>query len=214
MRPTDYIRSLGQKCDLDMSSFEKLPFHFYLKDKKGKYLACNNAQAATAGLDNVGDITHYTDFDLPWSVYAPILRKNDNEIIATKNPKMILEPGVHLGGVEFQTFSFKMPLYDSMQKVIGLMGFSFILDVRNAQYLVQNSLKQKQIVSDITLTPKENECLSYLLKGYSAKLTANMLDISSRTVEHHLKSIKDKYSCKTKLELISIVMNQASSKPL
>lgn len=55
----------------------------------------------------------------------------------------------------------------------------------------------------VDLTEREVECLSHLLKGKSAKLTASLMNISVRTVEFHLNNIKLKAKCRTKLELLS-----------
>jgi DNA-binding CsgD family transcriptional regulator len=53
------------------------------------------------------------------------------------------------------------------------------------------------------LTQREEECLDLLSKGYTAKMTANALTISSRTVEKHIENIKEKFNVKHKAELIS-----------
>lgn len=52
------------------------------------------------------------------------------------------------------------------------------------------------------LTPKELDVIKYLTKGLPAPKIAERLFISSRTVEHHLERIKDKFDCTTKAELI------------
>lgn len=55
----------------------------------------------------------------------------------------------------------------------------------------------------IPLTERELECLHYLILGKSAKQTASILNVSSRTVEFHLNNIKDKAFCRSKIELLS-----------
>lgn len=42
------------------------------------------------------------------------------------------------------------------------------------------------------ITPSELKCLKFLAQGYSAKETANVLQLSFRTVETHLQNMKDK----------------------
>ena len=42
------------------------------------------------------------------------------------------------------------------------------------------------------LTPRENHCLVYLKRGYTAKMIAKEFNISNRTVEHHLAHIRQK----------------------
>jgi DNA-binding CsgD family transcriptional regulator len=66
----------------------------------------------------------------------------------------------------------------------------------------------------ITLTPREFQCLKYLMQGYSAKQTAQVLNISPRTIECYLKNIKEKAECRTQLELLSKVVRLNPSLPI
>lgn len=59
----------------------------------------------------------------------------------------------------------------------------------------------------IELTSREKECLCLLVMGKTAKQTALVMHISARTVEFHLNNIKDKFACRTKLELMSKAAN-------
>lgn len=52
------------------------------------------------------------------------------------------------------------------------------------------------------LSRREKEVLDQLLNGGSARFTASTLNLSRRTVEHHIERIKDKFGCNTKDELI------------
>lgn len=54
------------------------------------------------------------------------------------------------------------------------------------------------------LTSREKECLSLVAQGYTMKNTARKLKISPRTVEQHLRNIKDKYGLHTKNQLVEI----------
>jgi DNA-binding CsgD family transcriptional regulator len=55
----------------------------------------------------------------------------------------------------------------------------------------------------LDITPRESDCLSWLLKGFAAKEIAKVECLSPRTVEQHLDSIKRKLKCRTSLELVS-----------
>lgn len=57
------------------------------------------------------------------------------------------------------------------------------------------------------LTQREKEVIRCLLIGKSAKQIARDLTISHRTVEQHIANIKNKFGCKTKLELASMIFN-------
>ena len=60
------------------------------------------------------------------------------------------------------------------------------------------------------LTPREQECLSFLAKGDTAKEVARNLEISPRTVETHLKAIKYKTGFHSCSQLIKFFLNHFS----
>lgn len=53
------------------------------------------------------------------------------------------------------------------------------------------------------LTPREQQCLDLLKQGRSAQSSAAILGISRRTVEHYINSIKIKFKCRSKWELLN-----------
>ena len=57
------------------------------------------------------------------------------------------------------------------------------------------------------LTPREQECLSFLARGDTAKEVARNLEISPRTVETHLKAIKGKTGFHSRSQLIKFFLN-------
>jgi DNA-binding CsgD family transcriptional regulator len=65
--------------------------------------------------------------------------------------------------------------------------------------------------SDIYFTRREMDVLLHLLHGKTAKQTAGMLGISSRTVENICERIKEKANCKNKYDLIAKYLHLISS---
>ncbi len=63
-----------------------------------------------------------------------------------------------------------------------------------------------QSISDKStlMTHRERECLTLIAQGYTMKTAAKKLDISHRTVEQHLRNIKDKLGLQTKSQLVEI----------
>lgn len=53
------------------------------------------------------------------------------------------------------------------------------------------------------VTRREIECLYYLSLGKSSKQIASTLNISSRTVEFHLKNLRNKTGAKNRLQLLN-----------
>lgn len=57
---------------------------------------------------------------------------------------------------------------------------------------------------DIILSARELEVLSHLARGKAAREIGMLLDISRRTVEHHIENIKHKTNCGSKAELLDM----------
>ncbi len=60
---------------------------------------------------------------------------------------------------------------------------------------------------NVNITPREMECLQLIIKGFSAKMVANKLFLSVRTIETHLDNIKRKLNCTSKEQLIEVAFN-------
>ncbi len=63
----------------------------------------------------------------------------------------------------------------------------------------------KPIIFDkMIITPREHECLELIAHGYTMKNAAKRLEISHRTVEQHLRNIKEKLGVSTKNQLVEV----------
>lgn len=60
----------------------------------------------------------------------------------------------------------------------------------------------------VQLTRRESDIVTQVKKGYTSKKIANQLDISNRTVEHHIENIKKKLNCIFKNDLIAVLESQ------
>ncbi|MBX9587396.1 MAG: LuxR C-terminal-related transcriptional regulator [Gammaproteobacteria bacterium] len=69
-------------------------------------------------------------------------------------------------------------------------------------FLLPNTSSMTHILD--SLTNRESECLSLLAKGYTMKNAAKRLGISHRTVEQHLRNVKDKFGLNTKNQLVEL----------
>jgi len=72
-----------------------------------------------------------------------------------------------------------------------------------AQHLIKN-LKEndnKKKVNTIPLTASQNECVSLIVKGYSNKEIAHILNVAEITVKKNLSSIYKRLSIKNRMEL-------------
>ena len=60
---------------------------------------------------------------------------------------------------------------------------------------------------NIHFSRREAECMVEFLRGKKVNMVAEILSLSPRTIEFYLKNMKNKLGCKTKYELINLVIN-------
>lgn len=68
---------------------------------------------------------------------------------------------------------------------------------------IKDKLPNKISADMLTLSPKRLECFMLLIKGHSAKEIAQQLNISYRTVEHHITTIRQLLGYRNSKELIA-----------
>jgi len=87
------------------------------------------------------------------------------------------------------------------------------LGIPTSDRIKQNALnkiinvKKMHVANKITLSAREMMCAKLVLQGKSARLIADDLSLSRRTVETHLSNLKIKLNCRTKSELISQLLS-------
>ena len=88
----------------------------------------------------------------------------------------------------------------------SLAAYKNTRSIRSNQRRKHNMYKLGEKFSDIYFTIREADCMAHLLRGRSIKITADRLTLSPRTVEFYLKNMKKKLNCRTKYELIELVL--------
>ncbi|WP_250456608.1 EAL domain-containing protein [Caballeronia sp. INML5] len=101
---------------------DNIPQRVFWKDRELRYLGCNNAFARDAGLAYNEQVIGKTDFDLPWSALADLVRADDEEVIVTTVPKMHHERDIVMGDQLRTVVSSKLPLLDGEGQTIGVLG--------------------------------------------------------------------------------------------
>ena len=69
-----------------------------------------------------------------------------------------------------------------------------------------NSILPGEIFYGVYLSKRETQCVNLLVRGKTAKMIAQNLGVSQRTVEHYLENIKLKLSVDSSSELIDKAM--------
>lgn len=80
--------------DLDNFSNLSLPIHVHYKDKKGKYIVCNNRTSQDVGFASQDDIKGLSEFDFNFLTHdqASIIQANDKAVFASGKASYFLEP--------------------------------------------------------------------------------------------------------------------------
>jgi len=192
--------------------FKSVPASAYCKDKRGKYLEVNDLFLYTNNSTHVSDILGKTDRDMTWQSEASLMMQNDNKIVSSEKSGTFIESAYCFGNTMRYFLSHKLPLLNRSGKKIGTIGTSFLLDdihivtgwLKGAGFLIDyDPTKLIYTQKRQELTPRQIDCLIYLVKGMTIKQIAKELDLSPKTVEHYLEAIRKKLRCHSRYELIT-----------
>lgn len=92
--------------------------------------------------------------------------------------------------------TIKMPTYDENEKINGVFGVSQVISSSPFTHAKHSELSER-----------ERECVLHLIKGKTTAQIAEILNLSSRTVESYIENVKNKLGCTTKSMLIDKVLN-------
>jgi DNA-binding CsgD family transcriptional regulator len=113
--------------------------------------------------------------------------------------------------------SLKMPWYDLSGDIIGFFGFGLMLGVHSMATGLQNILDTQLFMptlqkhslhlpikaGQVYLTQREKEILYHAVRGNTARKTAEATNLSPRTIEHYLETLKMKFNVSNKTDLIA-----------
>lgn len=133
---------------------EHLPGHVYWKNKDSVYQGCNLAQAKSAGFSEIGEMIGKTDYDMPWSNEADILRQSDLMVMNTKQELVREEISKMANAEEVSTFlSRKVPFLNKKGEIIGVLGIS--IDITERKRMEEELLLAKESAEAASKTKTE-----------------------------------------------------------
>jgi len=189
-----------------------MPGIWGVKDTNSIHLFANKTYTALLGLENNQAITGLRDADFPCGVanLANDFKKQDNLIV--QHGKVMHFLDVHPFATGWQAFIVtKKPLFDEQHKPLGILYHG--IDVINTwQHDLSKLITHTQLAGNCqqplnpsarpNLTTSEEEVLFFILRGYTAKRTAQLLKRSQRTIEGHINNLKRAFVVNSKHELI------------
>ncbi|NRB10251.1 MAG: PAS domain-containing protein [Rickettsiaceae bacterium] len=196
---------------------KNFPGHVVVKDVNSNYQVISKDFSSDFGWKTVNEVIGKTDYDIPCkaSELAESFRNIDRKVIKYNITGITIEAFYAVSSLMVVLVN-KKPIYDKKGEIIGLI--CILTDITNLtvkNYVELNDLdkkvvagfKPKQYVltpefSPLSLSRRQQECLSLLIRGKTAKEIAYVLGISFRTVEIHLQITKHKLGCNSKSQLI------------
>lgn len=101
---------------------DSFPFMVWMKDKESRFLACNNVVAKMAGVASVHDLEGKTDYDY-FAEQAAGYIEDDQEILNSGIPKMVIEPISRSNGEVHWAETYKSPVIINGE-MIGTVGYA------------------------------------------------------------------------------------------
>lgn len=183
------------------------PGHIYAKDVNGLYLVTNATFLKTIQLSCPAELIGQDDKFAVGLEFADDLMDNDRFVMCKRADLSIVERGPSATGKGIEYFTKKMPIYDDIGNVLGVLGYSHPITKKNfklGEIIVESLNTVTELCSQNykELSVRQIECLYYLLRGMSNKEIGALLQISSRTVESYLEQVKIKLRCLNTSDLI------------
>lgn len=159
----------------------------FIKDIQGGYIWVNESLLRLQKIRAI-DILGKVDENLPWSSHTKELSLHDQQILDERLPCVFKETIIRRGQA-VDGFCHKSPVYSQQGELAGIAGV--FIDAPNS------------INTHNKLSIREKQCLRNLAHGLTAKVSAQQLKLSPRTVENYLEKLRDKLHCKNQAELIA-----------
>ena len=98
---------------------------FFAKDRESRLVAANRFFYERFGLRSEDELVGKSDYDLFPARLAEHFRRDDQEVIASRQPKLnIVELFFNPQGIPDWFVTHKLPLFDRTGEIVGLMGIS------------------------------------------------------------------------------------------
>lgn len=160
----------------------------FIKTVHGEYTWVNDALLKLQRIHRA-DILGKIDEHLPWSSQRKELCMHDQQVLDEHVPLVFKETIIRRGQV-IEGYCHKSPVYDQNGHLTGIAGI-FVDMPEPAKFKTS------------ALSIREKQCLKNLAHGLTAKVSAQNLKLSPRTVEGYLEQLRDKLHCKNRAELIA-----------
>ncbi len=171
-----------------------LPQSVYLKDLEGVIVECSDEQAKAVGLKDASEMIGKTAYDTLPKVQADKVTAVDKKVIRKKSAVCVEEVSQKADGTTATYLSYKIPLKDENDHVLGLLGVSF--DITARKKAEEESRKAKEQLD------RNNQAKAKFLRVLQHDLRNKLTGILSFS-ELLLDALDDKVLLKNGLNIIN-----------
>jgi DNA-binding CsgD family transcriptional regulator len=202
------------KIEPTIKDFLHQDFSVFIINTNSELQLINRHCAQICGFDSEGSALGKTAFDFMVEKSANEAVLFDREVFTTRQTKMVDQEMVNQAEMYSKLLSIRSPLFDYHNNLVGLVGFSIVLNVHSLAESVSKLanlgiLKStKPFHPSKKLSSQQSACAKLLLEGHSYKRIAAHLGLSPRTVETYIEQLKIKLNCRNKAELISKLITE------
>ncbi|MCK5215404.1 MAG: PAS domain-containing protein [Candidatus Omnitrophica bacterium] len=150
--------TLKTQKDILSNVLTRIPHYIFWKDRDLVYMGCNTKFAQMVNLESPECIIGKRDEDLNWGTEKrEAILKTEKEIIDKGEPLINVEEQMVVnGGEEATTLSSKVPLRNTNEEVIGLLGiFTDITDRKHSEKFLHENLEELKKYYEATIDREE-----------------------------------------------------------
>ena len=135
-----------ESYELQQSIIDAVPMRIFWKDRELRYLGCNKAFAADAGMAHPDDLVGKDDFQMGWAAQAEAYRADDRAIMESGIPRLSFdEPQTTPDGQTIWLRTSKVPLKNVANVIVGILGI--YEDITERKLMQDNLLRtQEQLI--------------------------------------------------------------------
>jgi DNA-binding CsgD family transcriptional regulator len=185
-----------------------------IKDKKFRYVYCNEKYAEFLNLDSPKQITGKYDSDFFSEDLVQLYRMGDSHVLNGKGHLFNVAEPISYNNNNMKILTSKNQIIKKNDNLLGIaLTFFDISDVKFKSPLELFKYNTDKNYYEFTMgkeiayfTPREYAIVKNLFLGLSTKKIASNLSLSSRTIEDYVQKIKNKLKCGHKHNIINTIM--------
>lgn len=185
--------SLAKESNLLRTLINNMPDNIYVKDTKSRFVIANISVAHLMGTTPEG-LLGKTDFDFYPRQLAEKYYADGQKVIRTGRPMVGQEePAIDPAGKRKWYSTTKVPLRDSQGKIVGIVGISRDITVRNfiekdrVRLMQKLALKNEELESILYVTSHDLRSPLVNIQGFSNEL-ARSCDLINSALKKQLKA--------------------------